>query len=98
MRIIQRLALLEDAVSSGGNTSTAADAASVTSMVARLASRFPASAAAISLEERIAKMSPAEHCAWEMRFARDRTPIASIMALHGRPLVSACDEDRHAHH
>ena len=39
MRIIQRLALLEDAVSSGGNTSTAADAASVTSMVARLASR-----------------------------------------------------------
>lgn len=97
MRINERLARLEDVASSGDNRSTAADAASVTSMVARVASRFPASAAAIPLEERIAKMSPAEHCAWEMRFARDQTPIASIMAMHGRPFFSSCDEDRHAH-
>lgn len=97
MRIIERLARLEDVASSANTRSTAADAASVTSTVARLASRFPASAAAIPLEERIAKMSPAEHCAWEMRFARNRTPVASIMAMHGRPLLSTCDEDRHAH-
>lgn len=85
MRIVERLRQLEDAAASERDAHAArvADADHVSRTVERLANRFPCSAAAIPLAERIATMSPAQHCAWEMRFASEQTPVAQIMALHG---------------
>jgi hypothetical protein len=99
MKIGDRLRRLEDAAVSArnGDATKATDAALVLRMVERIAGRFPASAAAIPLVERIAKMSPAEHCAWEMRFAQEQTPIASIMVMHGRPFPTSHAQREYSH-
>lgn len=96
MRIAERIRQLEEATASERNrhATCAADADQVLRTVERLASRFSSSAATISLAERVATMSPAQHCAWEMRFASEQTPVAQIMAMHGRPFPSM--EDSHA--
>lgn len=101
MKVNDRLRRLEDAAASEHDSVLAqvADAAAVLSMVGRLASRFPDSDASMSLAERLAKMSPAEHCAWDMRFAPVSTPFATMMALHGHPVADdhLYSGERHAH-
>lgn len=98
MRIDDRLRRLEGAAAAARDVDDVKtkDAARVLSMVERIAGRFPASAASIPLADRIAKMSPAEHCAWEIRFAQKQTPIAGIMAMHGRQFpASYAQQDNH---
>jgi hypothetical protein len=99
MKIDDRLRRLEDAAASEHDRAAAqvADAAAVTSIVECLASRFPDSAASMTLAERVTKMSLAEHCAWDMRFGQIPTPFATIMALHGVPIASPSSEIHHAH-
>ncbi len=98
MRIDDRLRRLEEAAASARDVDAehVADADHLMQTVERLADHLPPSAATINLPQRIATMSPAQHCAWEMRFASEQTPIVAIMAMHGHPFPAASPENNHA--
>lgn len=76
-RLEDRLRLVVD------RTQMLADAEAVAKRLLHTAQTFDESAATMPLSKRLA-MSPAQHCAWAIRFAPDQADPKAIMALHGR--------------
>lgn len=60
----------------------AEDAAEVAKRLFHSAASFQPSDASLSLADRLA-MSPAQHCAWAIRFDPANSDPKGIMALHG---------------
>lgn len=59
------------------------DAAEVTKRLLNSAAGFDETASSMPLAERLA-MSPAQHCAWAIRFAPEQADPVAIMAFHAQ--------------
>lgn len=79
----ERLGRLENRLHlAADRTQVLADAEAVAKRLFASAASFDDSAETMSLADRLA-MSPADHCAWAIRFAPGQADPRAIMALHG---------------